>query len=47
MQEDNKVEATVTLGSNLLSNNSGHYASFAVLLEQAIGRAVSHCIFTY
>ena len=35
------VQNTVTMVSNLLTNDSSTYASFAVLVDQAIGRAVS------
>ena len=35
------VQNTVTLVSNLLTNDSSNYASFAVLVDQSIGRAVS------
>ena len=34
------VQNTVTLLANLLTNDSSTYASFAVLIDQSIGRAV-------
>lgn len=36
-----KLQNTVTLGATMLSNSTDSYASFAVLMDQALGRAVS------
>ena len=40
MQQGLKLQNMVTLGATLLSNTTDTYASFAVLMDQAIGRAV-------
>ena len=40
VQENIKIQNTVTLGASLLTNDSSTYASFAVLLDQAVARAV-------
>ena len=39
-QQSVKVSNIVTLGATLLSNSTDTYASFAVLVDQALGRAV-------
>ena len=40
MQIDVKIQNTVTLGATVLNNNSASYASFAILINQAIGHQV-------
>ena len=35
------MQNTITLGATLLSNSTESYASFAVLMDQSVGRAVS------
>lgn len=40
-QIDVKIENTVTLGATSLNNNSASYASYAILLDQAIGHQAS------
>ena len=35
-----KIQNAVTLGANALNNNSAAYASYAILVDQAIGHAV-------
>ena len=37
-----KIQNTVTLGASVLNNNSASYASYAILLDQAIGHQVLH-----
>ena len=39
-QADVKIQNAVTLGANALNNNSNSYASYAILVDQAIGHAV-------
>ena len=41
LQQGVKLENMVTLGATLLSNATESYASFAVLVDQSLGRAVS------
>jgi len=40
VQIDVKIQNTVTLGATVLNNNSASYASFAILINQAIGHQV-------
>ncbi len=39
-QADVKVQNMVTLGATALNNNSAAYASYAILIDQAIGQQV-------
>lgn len=40
LQADVKIQNAVTLGATALNNNSAAYASYAILLDQALGQAV-------
>ena len=40
VQIDVKIQNLVTLGATVLNNNSASYASYAILLDQAIGHQV-------
>lgn len=42
-----KLQNTVTLGATMLSNSTDSYASFAVLMDQALGRAAVNASSTY
>ena len=47
VQIDVKIQNTVTLGATVLNNNSASYASYAILLDQAIGHQVqSHSLYS-
>ena len=39
-QIDVTIQNTVTLGATVLNNNSASYASYAILMDQAIGHQV-------
>jgi hypothetical protein len=40
LQASVKIQNTVTLGATSLNNNSNAYASYAILIDQAIGHQV-------
>ncbi len=42
IQADVKVQNMVTLGASALNNNSAAYASYAILVDQAIGQQVGN-----
>ena len=42
VQADVKVQNMVTLGASVLNNNSAAYASYAILVDQAIGQQVTY-----
>lgn len=42
VQADVKVQNMVTLGASALNNNSAAYASYAILVDQAIGQQVTY-----
>lgn len=44
VQIDVKIQNLVTLGASVLNNNSASYASYAILLDQAIGHQVFYPI---